>query len=165
MQTPVSSGYELVCIALGCNLGARMECLNQGIEFLKSLSHNGFIQESPRFETDPVDCPPGSEPFLNSVALIHVDCDLWPPRVLLDALQKFEQDLGRPVIREQNAPRPIDLDIIFYGSLIVTEPTLLIPHPRATERRFVLEPLSKLLPDLVLPGQSKTVLELLDGLD
>ena len=73
----------------------------------------------------------------------------------------FEGTRGRALARDVNAPRPLDLDIIYYDHQMVREPFLIIPHPRAHLRRFVLEPLSHLRPDLVLPGQTKTVSELL----
>ena len=152
-----------VGIALGSNLGDRSAKLDAGIAFLRSLSVSDQVWESPRLETAPVDCPPGSPPFLNAVAEIRIDSDSLPPRVLLEKLQAFEQEQGRAAVRAINAPRPLDLDIIYYSCLVVQEPDLVIPHPRAHLRRFVLEPLSHLRPELVLPGQVKTVRELLDG--
>jgi 2-amino-4-hydroxy-6-hydroxymethyldihydropteridine diphosphokinase len=150
-----------VGIALGSNLGVRSAELNAGINFLRTLSAGGRLAQSQRIETTPVDCPPGSAPFLNAMAEIDVDPETLPPRWLLDLLQDFEISRGRPAVHELNAPRPLDLDIIYYGDRVIHEPNLIIPHPRATERRFVLEPLSHLRPNLVLPGQTKTVRELL----
>jgi len=150
-----------VGIALGSNLGVRSAELNAGINYLRTLSVAGRLAQSQRIETTPVDCPPGSSPFLNAVAEIDVDTETLPPRWLLDLLQAFEIERGRPALHEVNAPRPLDLDILYYGDLIVNEPGLIIPHPRAASRRFVLEPLSHLRPDLVLPGQTRTVRELL----
>jgi len=150
-----------VGIALGSNLGDRSAELDAGIAFLRSLSHDNEMRESPRIKTEPVDCPPGSAPFLNAVVEIEIDPRILPPRELLGKLQAFEHRRGRSVLRETNAPRPLDLDIIYYGDLIIDEPDLIIPHPRAATRRFVLEPLASLHPDLVLPGQTKTVRQLL----
>jgi 2-amino-4-hydroxy-6-hydroxymethyldihydropteridine diphosphokinase len=79
-------------------------------------------------------------------------------------LQAFEQQRGRASVRAVNAPRPLDLDIIYYSCRIVHEAGLDIPHPLAAKRQFVLEPLAHLRPELVLPGQTKTVRELLDAL-
>jgi 2-amino-4-hydroxy-6-hydroxymethyldihydropteridine diphosphokinase len=152
-----------VGIALGSNLGVRSAELNAGINFLRTLSVQGRLVQSQRIETTPVDCPPGSLPFLNAVAEIEVDEETLPPRWLLDVLQDFEISRGRAAVHEVNAPRPLDLDIIYYGDLVVNEPRLIIPHPRAAARRFVLEPLSHLRPDLILPGQTKTVRQLLEG--
>ncbi len=154
-----------VGIALGSNLGDREAELDAGLAFLRSLSLASRLRVSPRIRTSPVDCPPGSAPFLNAVAEIEADPERLPPRELLRRLQNFERGRGRPAERETNAPRPLDLDIIYYGGLTLDEPDLVIPHPRAAQRRFVLEPLSHLRPDLVLPGQTKTVTQLLEEAD
>jgi len=153
-----------VGIALGSNLGDRSAELDAGISFLRHLASNHEVRESPRIETAPVDCPPGSSAFLNSIAEIEVDTVLLPPLNLLGCLQEFEIERGRSPLRDVNAPRPLDLDIIYYGVEQIDQMGLIIPHPRAHLRRFVLEPLSHLRPDLVLPGQTKTVKELLTEL-
>ncbi len=150
-----------VGIALGSNLGDRSGHLDSGISFLRGLSATEKVRESPRIRTSPVDCPPDSGEFLNSVAEIYVDAGKYPPRRLLEELQHFEHNRGRSLVRGVNEPRPIDLDIIYYGADVIREPFLVIPHPRAHLRRFVLEPLSHLRPELVLPGQTKTIDELL----
>jgi 2-amino-4-hydroxy-6-hydroxymethyldihydropteridine diphosphokinase len=153
-----------VGIALGSNLGDRAGELDAAIAFLRDLAGNGKVRESPRVETAPVDCPPGSPPFLNSVAEIEVDTVILTPLNLLAELQEYEIERGRSPIREINSPRPLDLDIIYYGIERFDQMGLVIPHPRAHLRRFVLEPLSHLRPDLVLPGQTKTVQKLLENL-
>ena len=150
-----------VGIALGSNLGNRSAELDAGVRYLRTLSEFDHLRESVRIETLPVNCPPGSGSFLNSIAEVQLDPKLLPPHELLQRLQAFELSRGRPEVREINAPRPLDLDIIYYGDLIVNDPDLVIPHPLAAARRFVLEPLSHLSPDLLLPGQTKTVRELL----
>jgi len=152
-----------VGIALGSNLGDRSSELNAGIAFLRTLSVINEVRESPRIKTTPVDCPPGSDEFLNSVAEIDIESTTYPPGRLLELLQDFERSRGRASVRGINAPRPLDLDIIYYGDQVIREPFpfLVIPHPRAHLRHFVLEPLSRLRPDLILPGQTKTVMELL----
>jgi len=150
-----------VGIALGSNLSDRSAELDAGIAFLRELAEGGKVRESPRIETAPVDCPPGSPSFLNSVAEIEVDSVIMPPLQLLAELQEFEIERGRSRIHDVNSPRPLDLDIIYYGVERFDQMGLIIPHPRAHLRRFVLEPLSHLRPDLVLPGQTKTVRELL----
>jgi len=154
MLTPVG-------LALGSNLGDRAAELETGFSFLQSLSIDGEIRRSTIIETAPVDCPPDSAPFLNAVAEIQVDSHKWPPEKLLANLQAFEQQRGRAPEHERNSPRPLDLDILYYGDRVVHTATLIIPHPRLVERRFVLEPLAQLRPDLVLPGQTRTVRELL----
>ncbi|HEV3272268.1 MAG TPA: 2-amino-4-hydroxy-6-hydroxymethyldihydropteridine diphosphokinase [Candidatus Methylacidiphilales bacterium] len=151
----------LAGIALGSNLGDRSAELDAGISFLRYLSTNDEVRESPRIETAPVDCPPGSPPFLNSVAEIEIDSVLLPPLNFFSCLEEFEIERGRSPLRDVNTPRPLDLDIIYYGVERFGQMGLIIPHPRAHLRRFVLEPLSHLRPELILPGQTKTVAELL----
>ena len=148
-----------VGIALGSNLGDRAAELDAGITFLRSFAFR--VRESPRFETAPVDCPPHSAPFLNMVAEIEIDSVEQPPLHLLARLQHFELERGRMPLRETNAPRPLDLDIIYYGVERFDAMGLIIPHPRAATRRFVLAPLAYLRPNFILPGQTKTVRELL----
>jgi 2-amino-4-hydroxy-6-hydroxymethyldihydropteridine diphosphokinase len=151
-----------VGIALGSNLGNREAELDAGVDFLRLVAYDRQVREGPRIETEPDNCPPGSPSFLNTVAEIMVESMEFPPLNLLGALEDFEIERGRSPIRERNSPRPLDLDIIYYGNY--DQMGLIIPHCRAHQRRFVLEPLAGLHPDLVLPGQTKTVQELLAGL-
>ena len=145
-------------------MGDRSAELDAGISLLRLLAVNQEVRESPRIGTAPVDCPPGSPAFLNSVAEMEVDTVFFPPLHLFGCLEEFEIERGRSPLRDVNAPRPLDLDIIYYGVERFDQMGLIIPHPRAHLRRFVLEPLSHLRPDLVLPGQTKTVKELLTEL-
>jgi 2-amino-4-hydroxy-6-hydroxymethyldihydropteridine diphosphokinase len=154
----------LVGIALGSNMGDRNLELNAGISLLRILAVDRIVRESPRIETMPVNCPPGSPPFLNSVAELVIDSVSFPPLNLFGCLEEFEIERGRSPLRDINAPRPLDLDIIYYGIEQFDQMGLIIPHPRAHARRFVIEPLSHLRPDLILPGQTKTVKELLADL-
>ena len=153
-----------VGIALGSNLGNREAELDAGVDFLRLIAYDRQVREGPRIETEPDNCPPGSPSFLNSVAEIMVESMEFPPLNLLGALEDFEIERGRSPIRERNSPRPLDLDIIYYGNYEYDQMGLIIPHCRAHQRRFVLEPLAGLHPNLVLPGQTKTVQELLAGL-
>ena len=153
-----------VGIALGSNLGNREVELDAGVDFLRLIAYDRQVRQGPRIETEPDNCPPGSPSFLNSVAEIMVESMEFPPLNLLGALEDFEIERGRSPIRERNSPRPLDLDIIYYGNYEYDQMGLIIPHCRAHQRRFVLEPLAGLHPDLVLPGQTKTVQELLAGL-
>lgn len=152
-----------VGIALGANLGDRHENLEAGFRLLDRLDVRGHALRSGLLETAPVDCAPGDPLFLNAVAEIHYAGE---PEELLRRLQEFERELGRAPSGERpvNAPRPLDLDILYIDDLELTTPTLTVPHPRMTARRFVLEPLAQIRPDLVLPGQTKTVAELLADL-
>jgi 2-amino-4-hydroxy-6-hydroxymethyldihydropteridine diphosphokinase len=152
-----------VGIALGSNLGDRAAEIEAGFVFLRRLSTAGALRRSTVLETTPVDCPPGSAPFLNAVAEIQIDPAALSPLALHAQLKRFELERGRPREHARNAPRPLDLDLIYYGDLVLESPELTIPHPRAAQRRFVLEPLAQLRPELRLPGQGRTVRELLES--
>jgi len=147
-------------IALGSNLGDRKAHLDAGFRLLDRLDAEGWALRSGLIETQPQDCPPGSPAFLNAVAEIRFAGE---PLELLHRLQQLEAELGRasPEEREINAPRPLDLDILYFGSLEINTPELILPHPRMPQRRFVLEPLAQIRPDLVPPGQTQTVSQLL----
>jgi 2-amino-4-hydroxy-6-hydroxymethyldihydropteridine diphosphokinase len=98
--------------------------------------------------------------FLNAVVLVDWSGSV---RSLLQAAKALEKAAGRkPTVR--NGPRPLDVDILYFGREIVAEPDLAVPHPRALERRFVLEPLAELRPDLVLPGCRTSVADALKAL-
>lgn len=146
-------------IALGSNLGDRGASLRAARTFLLSL-HEAAAPAlvSPLYETAPVDCPPGSPPFLNAVVEIALSL---PPADLLARCTAFERSLGRPVLREKNSPRPVDLDVLYAGDLRIESPSLTLPHPRLAMRLFVLQPLADIRPDLVLPGRTGTVAQLL----
>lgn len=148
-------------VALGSNLGDRAAHLRAGITFLEGLSRDGRAEVSPFYETVPMGCPPGSGAFLNAVAII--DSGL-APEALLARMLEFERALGRPERRARNAPRPLDLDLLYCGDMIRDTAALALPHPRLASRRFVLQPLCDLRPGRVLPGQERTVRELLAAL-
>jgi 2-amino-4-hydroxy-6-hydroxymethyldihydropteridine diphosphokinase len=146
-------------IALGSNAGDRLAHLRAAAAGLRLL--DAGAEFSAVYETAPVDCPEGSGAFLNAAAILR-----WhgTPQELHAALRALEQSSGRPAIRERNAPRPLDLDVLTFGPVISTDPVLLLPHPRMTERRFVLQPLADLRPLMVPPGQSKNIALLLAAL-
>ena len=147
-----------VGIALGSNLDDRLENLRAARRHLFALHEDrGPFLCSRIYETEPVDCPPGSPAFLN--AAIELACTI-PPLDLLEKLQHLEQILGRPAIYARHSPRPIDLDILYYDNLSFTLPELTLPHPRIPERGFVLTPLADIAPDRILPGQLKKISEL-----
>ena len=145
-------------IALGSNIEPRLDHLREAGEFLRTL-HEGTDPwlVSGIYETAPVDCPVGSGDFFNAVAEIESSLE---PLVLLERLQDFERRLGRPDERPRNSPRPIDLDILYRGDLILDAPRIRLPHPAMTQRRFVLAPLAEIRPTLVLPTQ-KTDIQIL----
>jgi 2-amino-4-hydroxy-6-hydroxymethyldihydropteridine diphosphokinase len=150
---------ELAIIALGSNLGDSENILRRATEKLQALSVEPLLRSS-LFKTTPVECPPGSPPFINAVVGLHPLPD-ETPESLLRRLWQLEEEFGRQPGKIRNDPRPLDLDLIAFGPRIVNSPELMLPHPRAHLRRFVLEPLNEIAPDFVLPGQSKTARELL----
>ena len=149
-------------IGLGSNVGDRLAYLREGFRRIRRL-HTGSKPPlvSSIFETSPIDCAPGTNPYLNAAVEIQFS---QPPIVLLDALLGIEREMGRPSKRPRNAPRTIDLDVLYVGNLILNNPEIIIPHPRLPQRRFVLDPLSQIAPELVLPGQTKTIRALLENL-
>ena len=132
-------------IGLGSNLGDRLGNMQRALEVLHGLGA-ASVQASPVYETDPVG-PPQPD-YLNAVAL--VETHLSPP-ALLAALKQAEEEVGRRH-RERWGPREIDLDILLYEDLEISSKGLQIPHPRLTERAFVLVPLLDLDPQASLPG-------------
>ena len=149
-----------VGIALGSNLDDRLENLRAARRHLFALHEDrGPFLCSRIYETEPVDCPPDSAPFLN--AAIELACTL-PPLDLLKKLQHIEQILGRPSNHAHHAPRTIDLDILYYDNLAFTLPELTLPHPRITERPFVLQPLADIAPSRILPNQTQPLAALLE---
>jgi 2-amino-4-hydroxy-6-hydroxymethyldihydropteridine diphosphokinase len=150
-------------IALGSNIENRLANLREGCKRACSLHESGPpIRVSSIYETTPVDCEPGTMPFLNAVMEINFN---EPPIALLDRLLEIENSMGRPSKRSRNSPRVIDLDILYTGSLMLNNPEIIIPHPRLCLRRFVLTPLAEIASDLVLPGQIRSVRNLLAELD
>jgi len=114
------------------------------------------------YETDPVDCAPGTQAFLNTVIEMAAGVT---PHTLHAHLQAVEQALGRPAQREKNAPRRLDMDLLYVGDFVSDDPVLIVPHPRLHLRRFVLQPLADIRPELVLPGHVQTIAEHLAALE
>ena len=149
-------------IALGANLGDRLAHLRAALLTLRALFETaGPLTLSRIYETEPVASDPDAGSYLNAVVEIEYD---GQPIALLDALQEIEARMGRPSKRPRNAPRTIDLDILYVGNLILANDEVVIPHPRLHQRRFVLTPLADIRPDLILPGQQLSVAELLSRL-
>jgi len=151
-----------VVVALGANLGDCRANILRGMGRLEELS-DGPLLRSSLWQTAPVDCPDGSPAFVNAVVAFVPRRGLRPES-LLACLQKIEKEFGRKPKKVLNEPRPLDLDLIAFGSETRVGKDLTLPHPRAHQRRFVLQPLSEIAPDLILPGQRKTVMQLLEEL-
>ena len=146
-------------IALGSNLGDRLAGLRTARDRLQGLPASAPpLLASAVYETEPVGCETGAGPFLNAVVEIGFD---GKPTELLEMLRTIEQDLGRPPAHEKNTSRTIDLDLLYCGPLRMETSELQLPHPRMHERRFVLQPLADIRPDLILLGQTEPVEELL----
>jgi len=146
-------------IAVGSNVGDRLENLRAGVRrLLEVLPGARVTGVGPLFETAPVDCAPGTQAFYNSV--VEIECGM-EPHALREVTAGVERWMGRPEVRERNAPRTLDLDLLYCGDRVVADEVLEIPHPRLGERRFVLAPLAAMRGDLVLPGRVKSVGELL----
>ena len=144
-----------VYLGLGSNLGNRQDNLDKALGFLSQRLRVEKI--SSVYETEPV----GN---INQPRFLNLVCQAYTklsPTELLTLAKGIESKLGR-IFNKPNTPRPIDIDILFYGEQVIETPELVIPHPRLTERAFVLIPLAEIAPDLVHPVVGKAIKELLN---
>ncbi len=146
---------KTVYLSLGSNLGDRQGALLGAIDRLAAGDFR-IRRVSAIYETEPLEVR--DQPwFLNLV--LEAETELFP-RQLLARVQKVEREMGRKRLRAKG-PRTIDIDILLYGDSVIETPELVIPHPRLAERRFVLEPLAELAPQLRHPLSRQTIAELL----
>jgi 2-amino-4-hydroxy-6-hydroxymethyldihydropteridine diphosphokinase len=149
-------------VALGSNLGDRLENLRaarrQIIDFHEIQPP---LLPSGIYETAPVDCEPGAPRFLNAVVEFGFEGD---PVQLLEQLVRIEESLGRKRDHPKNISRTIDIDLLYCGDRQIDNDRLQLPHPRIHLRKFVLQPLADIRSELILPGQMRTVRELLTDL-
>jgi len=147
-------------IGVGSNEGERLERISRAIRALAATPQIRVVQLAMIIETEPVGGPP-QPPYLNTV--VELDTSLEPLE-LLRLLQRIEQHLGRQPSAQRWGPRPIDLDVLLYDDRVLQQPALHVPHPRMHERRFVLEPLAQLAPDVIHPVLRRPIKALLDEL-
>lgn len=148
---PTSRAEVLACVALGANLGDAKGAVQNAIASLRQLPQTRLMKCSSLYRTAPFEAQ--GPDFINAVVLLHTQLD---PLVLLHALQSLEtlQGRARPY---KNAPRTLDLDVIFYGDLQMISAELTLPHPRWHERAFVLHPLAEVWPERVTAAQLQAV--------
>jgi len=146
-------------LGLGSNLGDRVACIAEAVERLRRCEGITSIEVSSLYETSPVGGPPQGW-FVNAAARVATRLS---PRELLEECLAVEHAMGR-VRTVSNGPRPIDLDVLLYGALVIAEPGLSIPHPELARRRFVLVPLAELAPAAIHPLERASIATLLERL-
>ena len=150
-------------VALGSNLGDRLENLRAARKAILGLSNvKPPILSSAIYETDPVDCEPGANKFLNAVIEFNYE---GGPASLLEELIRIEEARGRKRAHPKNVSRTIDIDLLYCGEHNIEDERLQLPHPRMHLRKFVLQPLANIRPGLILPGQTQTVDELAEKVE
>ena len=138
-------------IGLGANIGDRRSTIETAVKMLSELAQIDVVKVSTLRETEPVGVTDQPD-FLNGVVVLATNMD---PRDLMSECMRIEKCLGRKR-KERWGPRTIDLDLLLYGSDIIEEPGMTVPHPRMAERAFVLEPLAEVLPDWRHPILGRT---------
>lgn len=154
---------HLAYIALGSNLGEREENLTRAVELLSTADGCTVTARSP-FRLYPAqNTRPEAPDYLNGVVAVATDLN---PFVLQSTLQRIETQMGRPDTenRRLNQDRVIDLDLLLYNQVLIVTPGLILPHPRMHRRRFVLEPLGQIAPEVLHPALGLTVSQLLERL-
>ncbi len=147
-------------LSLGSNLGDRKDFVFTGFLFLSGQGK--IIGKSSLYETTPVEMSSGTRNFYNAIAIIEADIS---PSEFLERIKQFEQTMGRDIINSHMKSRKIDIDIIFAGNEIIKTEALEIPHPEMLNRKFVLLPLSEIAPDMIHPGNGKSISEILKNLE
>ena len=150
-----------VYIAIGSNLGDRAGQIERALKLIDEVPEIGVVRRSRLIETAPVGMPEDAGPFLNGAVELRTTMEAED---LLEELQAIEKSMGRR--REaQWISRTIDLDILLFGNQILSSEHLIVPHPLMHERRFVLEPLVEIAPDVVHPALQMSMRGLLESLE
>ncbi|MBC3884301.1 2-amino-4-hydroxy-6-hydroxymethyldihydropteridine diphosphokinase [Undibacterium griseum] len=136
-------------IGIGANLGAAADTVRHAIRQMAALPGTSLQQSSALYSSTPVDA--GGDDYVNAVAALKTD---MAPEALLSALQTLELAHGRER-PYRNAPRTLDLDLLLYADQTIQTPLLSVPHPRMTQRAFVLLPLLEIAPDIRIPGHGE----------
>jgi len=140
-----------VYVALGCNLGDRLNNLASAVSALRDHTDCQNVVSSSVYETDPMG-PQDQPDYLNAV--VSMETSLAPLK-LLSELQNIENNHGRVRDGTRWGPRTLDLDLLLYADDIIEHESLSVPHPGIAERSFVLQPLAELAPDLIVPGKAR----------
>ncbi len=151
-----------VFIALGANLGNPAKQMNRALDEIETRGLGKIVARSHLYRSEPVGFA-DQDWFINAAAQIQTELDL---RELMQGLLEIEADMGRD--RENsvpNGPRLLDLDIVFAENLVIDEPDLQVPHPRAHLRGFVMHPVAEIDPDFVHPVLGLTARDILDALE
>lgn len=151
-------------LSLGSNLGDKRSHIQEAADRLLAFPDTVLVGKSPLYETEPVDVRTEFRhlKFLNSVMIVAstASAEEWLTRI-----GQVESELGRKRDEDdKNTPRPVDVDIIFYGDQLIGSGGLVVPHPRWAERRFVVQPLADLQPERILPGMERSVAEVMAAL-
>lgn len=150
-------------LSLGSNLGDRLRTLRDAARRIALLPGVRIVAAAPVYETSPVGVQPryAHLNYLNTVLIVDAPEDV---AALADALHQIEYDLGRRRSADRNAPRTLDIDVLYAGALQRADGRLDLPHPRWAQRRFVVQPLADVRPALRLPGSDRTVAEHLQAM-
>ena len=150
-------------LSLGSNLGDRLALLAEARRRVLAIHGLALAAQAPVYETEPVGVAPafGDLFYLNTVLIVEAALEL---PALSRQLHAIESQMGRRRTADLNSPRPIDIDIIYANGLSLVSEEIRVPHPRWKERRFVVQPLADVRPDLSLPGDPRSVSEVLRSL-
>ena len=149
----------LAVLSLGSCMGDSVALMRRAARMVEELPRTSPVARSSIYETAAVDVPEEFRDikFLNAVLAVETEL---APTAFSDAIHAIEAALGRRRSGIRHEPRNIDIDIVAFGDCHSDDPALMLPHPEAARRRFVMEPLAEILPDYVLPGQGKAAIEI-----